>query len=118
MELKEFVKDVLVQLDQAVDEARATMSRDVSFVDTENQRVVEFDIAVTVESTSEKSGGGGIKVLELIKAEGKVSNENRNSSVSRIKFGVRIDSVTKAESARIAAEIKEHNEAQKQKYGF
>jgi hypothetical protein len=118
MELKEFVKDVLIQLDQAVDEARASMSRDVSFVGTENQRVVEFDIAVTVESAAEKTGGGGIKVLELIKAEGKISSENKNSSVSRIKFGIRIDSVTKAESARLEAEIRDHNEAQRQSYGL
>lgn len=118
MELKDFVKNVLIQLDQAVDESRALTKRDIRFIGNTQNRAVEFDIAVTVESASEKGGGGGIKVLELIKAEGKISSENKNSTVSRIKFGVQIDTNTKQENAEIAAQVRAHNEAQREKYGL
>ena len=37
MNLQEFVKDVLVSLDKAVDEARTEMKRDVHFSDTAQQ---------------------------------------------------------------------------------
>ena len=97
MELKEFVKNVLIEIDEAISEARNRTNRDISFSSgKDGKRTVEFDIAVTVESENEKGGGGGIKIFSA-DVGGKVSAINKNSTVSRIYFGVDIDALTKEE---------------------
>jgi len=110
MNLQEFVKDVLISLDKAVEEARAEMKRDVHFSDTKEQRTVEFDIAVSVEETDTKTGKAGIKVLQFAEGGGSLSKENKNSTVSRVRFGIRVSSMTKDETARQTAEIQAANE--------
>ncbi len=116
MNLQEFVKDVLVSLDKAVDEARTEMKRDVHFSDTAQQRTVEFDIAVSAEAVDTKSGKAGIKVLQFAEAGGNLSKENKNSTVSRIKFGINVTHMTKDESARQSAEIQAINESNRNDY--
>lgn len=118
MNLQEFVKDVLVSLDKAVDEARAEMKRDVHFSDTAEQRTVEFDIAVSAEETDTKNGKAGIKVLQFAEAGGSLSKENKNSTVSRIKFGIRVSQMTKDESIQQSIEIQERNERNRINSGF
>lgn len=62
MELKEFVKKVIIDLDQAVTEANKETKRVISFKGVREQRTaVEFDVAVTVESTEADNAGGEIK---------------------------------------------------------
>jgi hypothetical protein len=99
MNIHEFVKDVLVDLDKAVEEARQQTQRNISFSHTTDRRSVEFDIAVTVEETDARSGKAGIKVLELVQAGGDSLKENKNSTVSRIQFGVHIDPMTRDEQS-------------------
>lgn len=118
MNLKEFVKNVLLDLDNAVEEARIQMKRDVHFAETGDKRTVEFDIAVTVEDTDTRTGKAGIKVVPFIEGKGDLSKESKNSTVSRIKFGVRISSMTKEEKRRQTEEIERMNEEQKNLYGF
>ena len=108
MELKEFVKKVLTDLVQAVEEARSPSPRDMHLFDKEN-KTVEFDIAVTVEDTDKASGKAGIRVLQFIETGGDVSKEIKNSTVSRVKFGVYIDTRTKEEDAQIRYQISEQN---------
>ncbi len=97
MELKDFVKKVLVDLDVAVSEARGEMQREVRFTDGKDQRTVEFDIAVSAEEINAAEGKTGVRVLQFAEAGGSMSKENKNSTVSRVKFGIRIDSMTKEE---------------------
>jgi len=97
MDLKEFTKNVLIELDTAVSEARAETSRDITFTGSKENRTVEFDIAVAVENSTGKSGAAGIKVLEFVKGDGKISLESKNSTVSRIKFGINFETLTKDE---------------------
>ena len=99
MDLKEFVKSVLIDLDKAVDEARQQTSRDISFTSNNNSRTIEFDIAVTAEENQTAAGKAGVKVLKFIEAGGDLSKENKSSTVSRISFGLRINSFTKDEDA-------------------
>jgi hypothetical protein len=113
MDLQEFVKDVLVSLDKAVDEARIEMKRDVHFSNTKEQRTVEFDIAVSVEEKDSQSGKAGIKVWKFVEGGGSLSTENKNSTISRVKFGLVVSSMTKEESAR---QTEEHRAA-KERYG-
>jgi hypothetical protein len=109
MNIQEFVKNVLISIDKAVSEARVETQRDISFSDSKNQRTVEFDIAVSAEETDTKSGKAGIRVLQFVEAGGDISKENKNSTVSRIQFGVRIDSMTKEEENRYKVQSENYN---------
>jgi hypothetical protein len=117
MNLQEFVKNVLVSLDKAVDEAQQDMQRDIQFSTTNDQRTIEFDIAVSVEETDAKSGKAGIKVLQFAEGGGTLSKENKNSTVSRVKFGINISSMTKQESERQEEEIRALNEENRDEWG-
>ena len=104
MELRDFVQNVLTDIDAAVDGARREMKRDVHLSETKDQRTVEFDVAVSVETTDEATGKAGIKVLQFVEGGGTLSQETRNSTVSRIKFGVHINPRTKEEQHLIDAQ--------------
>lgn len=113
MDIKEFVKNVLVSIDKAVEEARGETQRDITFSNTKDQRTVEFDIAVSVEEIDVKSGRAGIRVLPFVEGGGDISKENKNSTVSRIKFGVQIASMTKDEEKRERARFDAYHESNK-----
>lgn len=98
MELKEFVKKVLIDLDQAVSEVNKETSRDIRFRGVSGKRnEIEFDIAVTVEDRGSKGAKAGIKVFNMIEAGVKNSKDQRNETVSRISFGLQIGAYTKDE---------------------
>ncbi len=106
MELKDFVKKVIVDLDQAISEANAETAREVRFKGVKEQRTaLEFDVAVTVESTTTASGGGKITVWGLMEAGADGSGEAKNSTVSRVTFGVDIGEKTKQETQALDARI-------------
>lgn len=110
MELKDFIKKVLIDLDNAVIEASRESNHNISFSDNKDRRTVEFDIAVTTEEIDSKSGKTGIRVLSFAEAGGDISKENKNSTVSRITFGVHIDSMTKARMQEINNQYKRNEE--------
>jgi len=98
MELKDFVKKVIVDLDQAISEANTETEREVRFMGVKATRTaLEFDVAVTVESTDANNGKAGIRVWGIAEAGADVSAQNRNSTVSRVSFGVDISEFTKQE---------------------
>ena len=110
MNLKDFVKDVIVSIDNAVEDARGETKRDVHLSDTKESRTVEFDVAVSVEESDTKSGKAGIHVLQFADAGGKISKESKNSTVSRVKFGVFISPQTKDERDARDAENEAYNQ--------
>ncbi len=112
MNLQEFVIDVLVSLDKAITETRVVTQREVRFSEGKNQRTVEFDIAVSAEEVESSSGKAGIRVLQFAEAGGELSTGSKNSTVSRVQFGIHIDSMTKDEDARSRAETEIHNNNQ------
>lgn len=106
MEIKEFVKNVLKDIVDAVEEIRRESSRDMHLAShKDTNQTIEFDIAVTVEDSTKGSGRAGIKVFQFIEGGGDISNELKNSSVSRIKFGVYINTSTKQENAQHLVQI-------------
>ncbi len=109
MELKEFIKSVLIDVVDAVEETRQESARDMRLYSASDQRTVEFDIAVTAEDASSGSGRAGIKVFQLIEGGGEISEQTKNSTVSRIKFGVNIDLLTKQETAEREATFRALN---------
>ena len=109
MDLTDFVKTVLVSVNNGVDEARKQTSRDIHFSYNQSARTVEFDVAVSAEQVSKANGRAGVKVLQFAEAGGDISREKTNSTISRVKFGVDIAPMTKDEAARAAAEAEAHN---------
>ena len=99
MELKEFIKNTLKDIAEAVEEIRTESSRDMHLDNLKDQRTVEFDVAVTAEDVTSATGKAGIKVFSVLEGGGEAAKEIKNSSVSRIKFGVYIDRFTKQENA-------------------
>lgn len=99
MDLKDFVKNVLIDLNAAVDEARGAANRDIKFTENERQRTIEFDIAVTAQEKDATSGKAGVKVLGIVEGGGQLSKEMTNSVVSRVAFGLTINHLTKQEQA-------------------
>ena len=100
MELKDFVKKVILDLDSAISEANDEAKREVRFRGVKEKRTsVEFDVAVTVESTDGGKGGGEIKVWGIGQVGANVTNEQKNSTVSRVTFGVDVSEETKIEQS-------------------
>jgi hypothetical protein len=98
MELKEFVRDTLLEVLQGINEAQLAIEVGKAkgiinpiwkHVDKlyEHIQDINFDIAVTASDKASGSSGGGIKVVAA-DLSGKVSKEKEKSSVSRISFKV------------------------------
>lgn len=94
MELKEFVKSVLVDVCDAVDEAKKSTGSKVAIapatvngVAVENGQMVSFEILVTVSDTLGAKGKGRIEVLALGGSiEGDATTSQKHSS--KINFQV------------------------------
>lgn len=110
MDIKEFIKETLIQISEGICEANKQMSSRNSFVATENitnqsgipvndtysykegashlVRPIDFDIAVTVSDASAQSGKGGIEVLSLFHAGGGIENQSSSNTTHKIKFSI------------------------------
>lgn len=98
MELKEFVKKVIMDLDEAVSEANDETKREIRFKGVKEHRTaLEFDVAVTVETSNSGKGGGEIKVWGIGEVGATTATEFKNSTISRVSFGVDISEKTKNE---------------------
>lgn len=100
MELKEFISKVILDIVEAVDESGEKSKRNLLLQGNDSNRTIEFDIAVSAENTNTATGKAGIKVLEFAEAGGNIEKENKNSTVTRIKFGISVSAWTKDESKR------------------
>lgn len=98
MELKEFVTETLVEIQQRVQKAtQSCLELNTTGVinpswGPASQRLVtevKFDIAVTVTDKTGKQAGGGIKVMG-IKIGGEMSGSEESGHVSRIQFSIPI----------------------------
>ncbi len=103
MELREFVAETLIAIQEGVQDAIARMKErkvigtvspvwdDGTKVDwKEYVQPVEFDVAVTATNKVEAGGKGGIKVLTIAELGAEGSKSAEHSTVSRIKFSIPI----------------------------
>jgi uncharacterized protein YbaR (Trm112 family) len=107
MDLDEFVKSVLVNVLAGIKEAQEAQDVGAFVVPggdggheyPKNARVssnarlkstiIDFDVAVTVESSDKATGGGGLRIAGIgAKLEGEIAS--KDTQVSRIQFGVPI----------------------------
>ncbi|SFM52462.1 hypothetical protein [Nitrosomonas communis] len=107
MELDEFIKSVIVKvlsgIRQAQDEEKVgafvVPGKEGGHEYPKNARVsssarlkstiIDFDVAITVESSDKTAGGGGLKIAG-IGADIKGESATKDTRVSRIQFGVPI----------------------------
>lgn len=101
MELKEFIAETLVQIQEGVDDAirrrsatngaagviNPVFGATMNAAGTDHLQKVEFDIAVTVSDKATGGGKAGLKVFS-VELSGEVSKGAEQSTVSRIKFTV------------------------------
>ena len=98
MELKDFIRETLLQIMAGVEEAKngwkgggvinPVLSLDVDFTKNQLQEVC-FDVAVTAQDEKTGGAGGGIRVFSVDLA-GKAERTTTNSTVSRISFKIPI----------------------------
>lgn len=99
MELKEFITQTLVQIQQGVQDAIAQQSTGANngiinpvfsmydSVGKEQIQKVEFDVAVTATDKSSGGGKAGIKVFS-VELGGEGSKGSESSVASRVKFTI------------------------------
>jgi hypothetical protein len=104
MELKEFIKKVIKDTVEGVEESSDSSVRTVNLASRPDRRTIEFDVAVSAEEKTTAEGKAGVKVLAFMEAGGNVGSESKNSTVSRITFGVDVNSLTKSEQAQRQAQ--------------
>ncbi len=105
MELKEFVKKVISDVVTAVDESNEAASREINLAQRSDRRTIEFDVAVSAEETTTVDGKAGVRVLSFLEAGANAGTETKNSTVSRITFGVDARATTKQQDAMMQAQL-------------
>lgn len=104
MNLRDFVRETLVEIQYGIQEASNQCAGDPNFRGVINPvwgndtnaigigdvRMVEFDVAVSVTETASTDGKAGIKVFSVAELGGGVGQKSENSTVSHIKFAVPI----------------------------
>lgn len=102
MDLKDFVRDTLLQLAEGVREAQTQAeerkwttliapARSATGRIQQPVEMVKFDVAVTVSDTDQKSGKAGIRVFSFGEIGGSAEREASRSEVHRIKFEIPIE---------------------------
>ncbi|MFN4181077.1 MAG: hypothetical protein ACK4FA_00055 [Candidatus Paceibacteria bacterium] len=108
MELKDFIKKVISDAIESVDEISHLSSRNVGLASRTDRRTIEFDVAVSAEETTSVNGKAGVRVLSFVEAGGNMGSEVKNSTISRITFGVDVDTMSKQEQAAQRAIFEQH----------
>lgn len=106
MELKNFVKDTIIQICQGVQEAQGEVNSLGGYVNPamygvngnpshfatlsqgEGVFMVDFDVAVKVSEIDKKNGQAKISVASVLNLGGGADNTTSNSSVTKIAFKV------------------------------
>lgn len=89
MQLKEFIEGTIEDIVGAVENISNKMNREMHIAKPDDNKSIEFDIAVTTETTAK--GEAEIKVLSTI-LNSNLGGEIKQGEASRIKFGVYVNS--------------------------
>src|SRR5262245_22767897 len=97
MNLREFVRDALVEISQGVVEANGALDaykaddRPLYLLKASGageERIVMFDVAVTSFASEGGEGGGGLRIAGVLQVGAKGETSSSEQQVSRIKFAV------------------------------
>ncbi|MCJ8209526.1 hypothetical protein MUY27_07385 [Mucilaginibacter sp. RS28] len=92
MELKDFIKQSLLDIVNGVEEAnqeknRFRLTSHIHHGTKESGQRVEFDVSVVVNETSENSAKGGIKIA-FANIGGGLKQSDSNQNIQKIKFDI------------------------------
>jgi hypothetical protein len=108
MKLKEFIKETINSISEAIIESQEELKDKGVIVNPEKVEIgkqgekllrsdgwryiqnLDFDILVAVEEKQENSGKGELKIAGIFSAGGGISDENVNKNANRIKFSIPI----------------------------
>ena len=110
MDLKDFVKETLVQISSGVQESIAEVRESGGYTnpaaakrkesgqgsyfssmgDGQNVFLVDFDVAVSVDEDSKVSGEGKLRVASVISLGGEAGSSTKSSASNRVSFRVPI----------------------------
>ena len=128
MELREFIRDVLVQIAHGVKDADAEViaaggvaspatrsgpvseDRETHFATLESGApvfLVDFDVAVTVSETTDQGGKAGLRIASVFSGEFGGKSGESTATVSRVRFKVPIALPVNAASAEKVRAAKE-----------
>jgi len=107
MDLKEFTRETLIQIVDGIVEADPVLSNHNAFVPVSNFRSngtfamsysengaehnvinVDFDVAVSVQETSDRNNGAQISLLQIASLGYSNDKSLANQTVSRVKFSI------------------------------
>ena len=136
MDLKDFVKETLVQISSGVQESIEAVRESGGFTNPaaagnvksdsgshfgsmgegQNVFLVDFDVAVTVDENSGLSGGGKLKVAGIFSVGGEAGSSSKSSSTNRVSFKIPlalpVDPISREEcQQRRTREMQKTNEA-------
>lgn len=104
MDIKEFVKESLLQVAESINEANSELEEKGTYIpsgdmagegvlftvvkgtETRHFVKVEFDLAVTVSQEQASNGGAGLSIASFANVGIKSDNKEEKVDVSRIKF--------------------------------
>jgi len=90
MELKEFVKQTIIQITDGIREGNDYVRKNQfgQGIDDTMGKKIEFDVAVTSTDAQVAGAGAGISVAQVFNVGGKTEATSSNSNASRIQFTV------------------------------
>ena len=91
IELNEFIKNILLNIKNGIEDANNEIGGEIFRLQPEDgSDLIDFDVAVTVESNNLDSSGANIGIVSVlgINIGGKRENANSSITTSRIKFKV------------------------------
>lgn len=121
MELSNFVKTAIVEIQNGVDEAEKELEREVELaINSGDKKTIHFSVSVVAGESAGESDcgkgeiGGGIKVLGIsVGGEGqyeKIKTEiNNKTEASSISFDVYVSTKTKKKEEKDREELIKHN---------
>jgi hypothetical protein len=95
VEIKDFVKQVLLQVADATQEASQESKDEDFYLDSSSSKGVHFDLAVITTQSTDKSAevsGGGKIIVASIEGTGTISKQDSSQVTSRIQFNVKHNS--------------------------
>ena len=91
MQIQEFIKDTLTQIESAVCETNAQFAQDNHGASVESPSLpimIDFDLAVENVETDKGEGGAKLQVVQFFNLGGAYSGESVNRQTNRIKFQI------------------------------
>lgn len=86
MELKEFIKNVLNDVTNAVTESN---NKDYDFnINTNSSNGIDFDLAVLLKRSADGKIGAEISVFDILDAGAKINGSISKEDINRIKFRI------------------------------